>query len=557
MQGMDGKKVDIHEEARLWITAEPHPLFPIGLLQISIKLTNEPPQGIKAGIIRSYSWLSQDYLDMFRRPEWKPMLFTQCFLHSVVVERRKFGPIGFCVPYEFNQGDWTASVQFLINHMTTIGEQAKNPVNRDTVCYMVSDIQYGGRITDNVDRALFKAITECLYDPRLTNPEKFKDPKSPEMQNPKYADPFTCYYPKYSIPLMEEIVKHRDFLRDTYPDVDTPEVFRMHSNADITFRTRQAQEVLSTILDIQPRGASSSGGVTREDKVLAMAEGYLKALPDKWVVDRKLHLLDKQPLSIFAGQEIDRLTVTIKVIRQTCIDLKLAVAGTIILTPALQDALDFLYDARVPPTWVAVAWPSPNISLWFAECLRRYEQLDSWARNGRPSVYWMTGFFNPQGFLTSVRQEITRSHAADAWALDKVKTKTEIRNSEYKQNVECKPEDIKTEKGEVVVYGLFLEGAMWDKTNKRLKDPPPGELFKELPMMLISAYNKDEKQADKQPGPGAKGKAQGKKMEFYRCPVYKYPQRTDLHWIVDVLLPVQEDDAYWRLRGVSLLGTID
>jgi dynein heavy chain len=259
LQGAE-KKVDIHEESRLWITAEPQNLFPIGLLQMSIKLTNEPPQGIKAGIIRSYSWLSQDYLDMFRRPEWKPMMFTQCFLHSVVVERRKFGPIGFCVPYEFNQGDWTASVQFLINHMTNIGEQAKNPVNRDTVCYMVSDIQYGGRITDNVDRALFKAITEFLYDPRLTNPERFKDPKALEG---KYAEPFTCYYPKYGIPLFEEIIKHREFVRDTYPDVDTPEVFRMHSNADITFRTRQAVEVLSTILDIQPRGAGSSGGVSR------------------------------------------------------------------------------------------------------------------------------------------------------------------------------------------------------------------------------------------------------------------------------------------------------
>ncbi|PWV05598.1 putative dynein heavy chain [Trypanosoma cruzi] len=151
--------------------------FPIGLLQMSIKLTNEPPQGIRASLVRTYSWLSQDYLEMFRRPEWKPMLFTQCFLHSVVVERRKFGPIGFSVPYEFNQGDWTASVQFLINHMTTIGENLKNPVNRDTVCYMVAEIQYGGRITDNNDRALFRAITEFLYDLRITNPDRVRDAK--------------------------------------------------------------------------------------------------------------------------------------------------------------------------------------------------------------------------------------------------------------------------------------------------------------------------------------------------------------------------------------------
>ncbi|CCW70907.1 unnamed protein product [Phytomonas sp. Hart1] len=545
------KKPEIHEEARLWITSEPHNSVPIGLLQMSIKLTNEPPQGIKAGLIRTYSWMSQDYLEMFRRPEWRPMLFTQCFLHSLVVERRKFGPIGFSVPYEFNQGDWTASVQFLINHMTTIGEQMRNPVNRDTVCYMVSDIQYGGRITDNSDRALFKAITEFLYDLHITNPDRCKDGKD-----------LTEFYPGYGIPLFDDINKHREFIRETYPDIDTPEVFQMHSNQDITYRTRQAQEVLATILDVQPRGAATTGGITREDKVLAMADQYLKLLPSAWAVDRGPHLSDRQPLSIFAGQEIDRLLKTIQTVRRTCQDLKLAVAGTIILTPALQDALDNLYDARVPPLWVAVGWPSPNIALWIKEVVQRYEQLNNWACVGRPPVYWLAGFFNPQGFLTSVRQEITRSHSNEAvpWALDKVETRTEVRSSEYRPGQENKPEDLRTERGEVVIHGLYLEGAIWDKTNRRLKDPLPGDLFRELPMLLISAINKDapppQQPIPLKPGVGAV-KEKKVKQEYYRCPVYKYPTRSDINWIFDVMLPVAEDDAYWRMHGVCLLGSVD
>eukprot|EP00658_Telonema_sp_P-2_P083320 TRINITY_DN8993_c0_g2_i1.p1 TRINITY_DN8993_c0_g2~~TRINITY_DN8993_c0_g2_i1.p1 ORF type:complete len:4024 (-),score=1669.66 TRINITY_DN8993_c0_g2_i1:145-12216(-) len=385
------QKVETHEDSRIWITAEPHPSFPIGLLQMSIKLTNEPPQGIKAGLIRSYSWLSQDYLELFRRPEWKPLMFTQCFLHSVVVERRKFGPVGFCVPYEFNQGDWTASIQFLINHMTNIGEEHKNntkPVSWETIRYMVAEIQYGGRITDNVDRALFATIAQTLFDPKIVPTSK--------------GQPFE-YAKGYGLPLMDEIVRHREFLTNTYPDVDEPAVFHMHTNADITYRTRQAQEALATILDVQPRGAAGgSGGMTREERVLNMTEGFLKQLPEKWSPDRTGHLRNphQESLCIFAKQEIDRLEVTIKVIRKTCMDLKLAVAGTIILTPNLQDALDFLSDARVPPSWVAVGWPSPNISLWFSELLRRYEQLNSWAVNGAPAVFWLAGFFNPQGFLT-------------------------------------------------------------------------------------------------------------------------------------------------------------
>jgi len=249
-----------------------------------------------------------------------------------------------------------------------IGEDPKKtPVDFPTIRYMVSEIQYGGRITDNKDRELFMTITEHQHYKGLIICQNEKDcghtfcPREPRPDLPY----------KYSIPLGDEIVKHRDFIRETFPDTDPPDVFGMHGNADITYRTIQTGEVLSTIIDIQPRGGGDTGGMSRTDQIKQMSDNFLKQLPPKWKPDKKEKLGDRQPLSIFAGQEIDRLVVVVRTIRQTCIDLKDALDGKIIMSPTLQDAQDFLFDNRVPPSWVKVAWPA------FVACVVRRGETPS------------------------------------------------------------------------------------------------------------------------------------------------------------------------------------
>ena len=84
----------------------------------------------------------------------------------------------------------------------------------------------------------------------------------------------------------------------------------------------------------------------------------------------------------------------------------------------LRNAFDNIYDARVPLVWTAVSWMSSSLGFWFTELIERNNQFNSWCFKGRPTMFWMTGFFNPQGFLTAMLQEVTQKNVG--WTLDRV-----------------------------------------------------------------------------------------------------------------------------------------
>ena len=182
---------------------------------------------------------------------------------------------------------------------------------------------------------------------------------------------------------------------------------------------------------------------------------------------------------------------------------------------------------NLPPA-LQISWDSTTIGFWYTDLLERDSQFRTWIFDGRPNVFWMTGFFNPQGFITAMRQEVTRAHKG--WALDGVVVFNEVTKMSKDEVTAPPPEG-------VYIHGLYLDGAGWDRRNAKLCDATPKVLFTMIPVIHIYAINSKDPQDSK----------------LYVCPVYKKPRRTDLTYITALLLKTVQSPDYWILRGVALL----
>lgn len=329
---------------RLFLTTEPHPKFSIGLLQMSTKVTNEPPKGLRAGLQRSYTVIvDQDRLERIESGTWRTLLFALCFTHSVVQERRKFGPLGWSVPYEFNDGDLNATIMFLEKHLEF------STLSWSTLQYMTAEVQYGGRITDDLDRRLFGAYTEAWLS-SLTLSSNFSfNPENPINKIPNNFN--------YKIPNFIEMEDFMGYIQQ-FPEIDSPEILGLHPNADLTFRFKEVTLLLDTIVETQPKQSSgASGGQTREEMVYDKCEELMNSIPAEYIEDEYEERIAslgglQVPLNIFLYQEVQRLQAAIRKTKSTLDVIMQAIRGEVVVTAEVMDAINAVYDARVPKSWL-------------------------------------------------------------------------------------------------------------------------------------------------------------------------------------------------------------
>ncbi|XP_065911794.1 dynein axonemal heavy chain 6-like [Dysidea avara] len=527
---------NIHEDFRLFLSSMPTKSFPVSVLQNSVKVTNEPPKGLRANLRRAFTELSSELFEThILGVTWRKLVFGLCFFHAIIQERKKFGPLGWNIKYEFNDSDRECA----LDNLKIFLEDASIPW--DALIFITGEITYGGRVTDAWDQRCLRTILRGFFAPNTLEPGY------------TYSTSGVYYSPE-----ADDIKSYRQYI-EQLPYNDDPEIFGMHDNANIAFQTQETYTLVNTILDIQPRLASSGGGKTSDEIVYELAESILSKVPEKLDIDKALPELFEpdnkgqiNSLSIVLSQEVVRFNKLLKVIKNSLRQIQKAIKGLVVMSEELEKVYTSFLNNQVPQMWANAAYPSLKpLASWVKDLVLRLHFIGHWILNGVPKSFWISGFFFPQGFLTGALQNHARKYnlpideLAFKYTLYPLNCQQEDFYQAAQRNEHSKlDEELEQKEDGVMVHGLFMEAMRWDFDSMTITDSLPGEMNPPLPVMHMEPFR------NLTPNP-----------QDYKSPLYKTGARAGVlsttghstNFVVAVYLPSQGTQDYWISKGAALL----
>eukprot|EP01083_Nonionella_stella_P177342 623003_1 len=541
-------KDSIHPNFRLWLSCKPHPKFPISILQRSLKITNEPPKTLRMNMKRLYndnvSLLNENITRIATaraQDEFKKLLFCLVFFHSLLLERRKFDSLGWNIPYAFTQSDFKTSSLILCN---TIAEShaGGQTIPWPALRYLISEVNYGGRITDNNDRKLVRVYVNSFFNEKC-------------LKNTNYtlSELSTIYIPDDSKNSFKSYV---EYIESLPIGDDHPGLFGQHPNADMSSHMKDTNILLDTLLSFERNTTTTSSSdsnqpvKSKEDIIFDICQQLLESMPSLFDIEeiQRKNASNESPLMVVMVQEIERYNLLLKTVSDSLLDLQKGMKGLISVSSELDDIANAVFNNKVPSKWKSISYPSlKSLPNWTKDLVLRCEQLSKWAQQGRPKVFWLSGFMFPSGFLTALLQSMARrqSIAIDnlKWEFDVIQNNVDDLNGE---NITAHPKE------GAYIAGLYLEGAGWNHADGCLTNPIAMKLNTQMPVIHFKPIEKNTKKKQKEK------KEEKSQHALYECPAYLYPIRTGTRekpsFVCNVSLKSgKQPPSFWAKRGTALL----
>ncbi|KAK2587900.1 hypothetical protein KPH14_003996 [Odynerus spinipes] len=510
-----------HPDFRLWLTTDPTPNFPIGILQRSLKVVTEPPNGLKLNLQNTYLKMRPRTLENCAHPAYKDLIYVLAFYHA---ERRRYGKIGWNINYDFNESDFNVCTSILDTYLTKALNANESRIPWNSLKYLIGEVMYGGRVIDSYDRR----VSETYMD------EFFGDFLFDAFQ------PFHFYHDEYVDYVVPPNSEHEAYLAfiEELPLANTPAVFGLHPNAEIGYFTQATREMWANLIELQPQAATSATGISKEEFIDNIAKDILERVPLEFDLNKvkRNFGVGVTPSAVVLFQELERVNGLINIVLKTLSQLRKAIAGEIGMDAILDNVSIALYNGVLPKEWLRLAPDTKkNLASWIDHFQKRLVQYTDWSSATEPIVMWLSGLHVPETYLAALVQMTCRRNN---WPLDHSLIYTTVTKFTKVDDIEERPEQ------GCYVHGLHLEGARWDMEENCLKRSYPKILTEELPILLVIPI-----QAHRL-----------KLQNTVKTPVYMTSNRRNAMGkglVFEANLSTEEHSSHWILQGVCLILNTD
>ena len=425
------------------------PKFPIGILQRGLKMTTEPPKGLKANMTRLCQQHERGQVPTSscgKPHKYKKLLYAMCWFHAVLVDRRKFLNLGWNIPYDFNDSDFEVSELCLRLYLDEYDETPW-----DALKYLISEINYGGRVTDDLDRRLMNVYMASFFNEDALNVPNFRLSSLPNYVIPEDG-------PLSASTARSAPACRRSTGRRPSASTRTPTSPRRSPRATrCSRRSSRCSRAPPTRRASRPRTRCTPRRRPARDR--ARADQHRRAR-------RGGEGGDGSALHVVLIQELQRYNALLGKIRKSLVDVRKGIKGWWSCRPSstrssrscAQRARAAVVAAGVPVAQAArlvVARPRAALGA-----------DDGLVRQGPPKVFWLAGFTYPNGFLTALMQTSARANNV---SIDTLMWDFPVSTSRRRTS-RSGPKD------GAYVKGLFLEGAGWNYEHSCLCEPEPMEL---------------------------------------------------------------------------------